>query len=79
MMTVRSFYVSPKDALQVCEKMHRSLKEAFSSLIRILIGPPKVVRPKLLDSQVLQKVAVAVDKILAKSPDPSIIRLLLRT
>ena len=29
--------LSPKDTLQACEKMQRSLEEAFSSLIRILI------------------------------------------
>ena len=43
--------LSPKDALQACEKMQRFLEEAFSSLIRTLICPPKVVRPKLLDSR----------------------------
>ena len=61
--------LSPKDALQACKDVQRSLEETFTSLLRILICPPKVVRPKLLDSRVLQKVAVEVDKP-AKSTDP---------
>ena len=62
--------LSPKDAFQACEDMQRSLEEAFSYLLRTLICPPKVVRPKLLDSRVLQKVAVEIDKEPAKSSDP---------
>ena len=62
--------LSPKDALQACKDMQRSLEEAFSFLLRTLICPPKVVRPKLLDSRVLQKVAVEIDMEPTKSTDP---------
>ena len=62
--------LSPKDALQACEKMQRSLEEAFSSLIRTLLCPPKVVRPKLLDSRdvLAQKLQEDEDKFAEDNP-----------
>lgn len=44
--------LSPEEALQACRNLQKSLENAFISLLRVLTCPPKVYKPKLLDSKV---------------------------
>ena len=60
----------PEEALQMCTKLQKSLKQVFISLFRGLLYPPKVCKPKLLDSKVLPIVSVNVKEGVKSDTEP---------
>ena len=60
-----------EEALQMCKKLQKSLEKAFISLYRGLLCPPKVCKPKLVDSKVLPIVSVDVEEGAERDKEPT--------